>query len=186
VGETLKPGLIPAAVFDRIACFEPVKSCCAILGRQVGERVELCIRLVEREFAPPHLRGGSLVGNVVPQTGTQAARLKWWNSAEPAIGSVSSSRSMTKSSASAETTSSECTRQTHTIFPEFLRPALADEIHWAVEGVSLLGSVGTWWPHQRKDRCGYAPIHRPTRLRGQETSHYPGHRSPGQLWITES
>jgi peptidoglycan/xylan/chitin deacetylase (PgdA/CDA1 family) len=33
--------------------------------------------------------------------------------------------------------------QTHTIFPELPRAALADEIHWAVEEMSRFGSVGS-------------------------------------------
>jgi len=42
VGETLKPALDPRYRFERIICFEPVAACCAILEKQVDERVEIC------------------------------------------------------------------------------------------------------------------------------------------------
>lgn len=42
VGETLKPALDPRYRLDRIVCFEPVESCCAILEKLADERVEIC------------------------------------------------------------------------------------------------------------------------------------------------
>lgn len=42
VGETLKPALDRRYHFDRIVCFEPVRSCCAILEKLADERVEIC------------------------------------------------------------------------------------------------------------------------------------------------
>ena len=42
VGETLKPALDPRYRFDRIVCFEPVPSCCAILEKLADRRVEIC------------------------------------------------------------------------------------------------------------------------------------------------
>jgi hypothetical protein len=143
VGETLEPGLDPRHRFDRIACFEAVKSCCAILEKQADERVEVCRFGFWNETSR------------LPIYGTGALRTILFRNGDPS-GQTEMVELRSASDWSREHISKDdevffmrrnhelgVHGQSQTIFPAFPRPALGDEIHWAVQEITQLGSVGT-------------------------------------------
>jgi FkbM family methyltransferase len=62
VGETLKPALDSRYQFDRIVCFEPVQSCCAILEKLADWRVEICRFGLWNETSRRPIYGAGAIG----------------------------------------------------------------------------------------------------------------------------
>ena len=81
VGETLKPALDRRYRFDRIVCFEPVRSCCSILEKLADERVEICAFGLWNEASrrPLYRAGGigaTLFGDAVQDGKSQIVELR--------------------------------------------------------------------------------------------------------------
>ena len=65
VGETLKPALDRRYHFDRIVCFEPVRSLCPILEKLADERVQICAFGLWNETTHRPLYGAGAIGGTL-------------------------------------------------------------------------------------------------------------------------
>src|SRR3989337_3293444 len=75
-GETLKPALDPRYCFDRIVCFEPVESCCALLQMLADERVEICRFGLGKETALVPIYGAGTLGATMFASGAPSGRVE--------------------------------------------------------------------------------------------------------------